>query len=118
MKTKKILSLVLLTGLFICLSSVSANWGDGLGLAHDYDLPDANVKDIIHNFLMWLLLIFTLLCVIAFVIAGIMFLLAGSNTKMVEQAKSAVTLSIIGIFIGLSGYIIIRLADDLLNAVK
>lgn len=115
MKTKKILSSLLLIGLFICLSSVSANWEKGLWLAHGYDLPDATVEKIIHNFLMWLLSIFTILCVIAFVIAGVMFLMAGSNAKMAEQAKNAVTFSIIGIAIGLSGYIIIRLADNLLR---
>jgi hypothetical protein len=115
MKTKKILSSLLLIGLFFFFNPVSADWLAGLGQAGAYGLPDTSVEDIIRNILMWILYIFTILCVIAFVIAGVMFLMAGSNAKMAEQAKNAVTFSIIGIAIGLSGYIIIRLADNLLR---
>ena len=43
-----------------------------------------------------------------------MFFTAGANSDNAEKAKKMVVYSILGIVIGLSGYIIITLIDDIL----
>lgn len=98
--------------------SANADWATGLGFARtSSNLPFNYVDDVVYTILMWLLLIFTFLCVIAFVVAGIMFLTAGANTQMAEQAKNAVKYSIIGIAVGISGYVVIALVDSLMRGV-
>jgi len=114
MKTKKIISSIILIGLFAGIRMVSADWLDGLDLASDYGLPYSPVENIIHSLLLWILAVFTFLCVISFVVTGIMFLMAGSNADMATKAKTGLGYSIIGVAIGLSGYVIIRFIDDLL----
>lgn len=115
MKTKKIISAVSLISLFAFVNLAGADWQAGISAVSGYNLPDSSVSNIIATFLMWLLAIFTFLCVIAFVIAGVMFLMAGSNKNMLETAKNAVTYSIIGIAIGLIGYIVVRFVNELLR---
>ena len=96
--------------------NVSADWLVGYNMARDSsNLPENYVGDVILTLLLWLLLIFTFLCVISFVITGIMFLAAGSDPKLAENAKSAVKYSIIGIAVGLSGYVIINFISTTLG---
>ncbi len=117
-KTKTILSVALVGIFFIATKSLAffGGWDNGMFLIEDFGLPNANPENIIINLLEWLLLIFTILAVISFVIAGIMFLMAGSNKEMYERAKNAVTYSIIGVTVGIIGYIVIRFIDEALNA--
>lgn len=77
-------------------------------------VPKQTFYGVVLGVLLWLLRIFTILAVIAFIVAGVMFLLAGSNKDMAEKAKNGVTYSIIAIVVALSAYIIIILVDDLL----
>lgn len=98
------------------IKNVSGDWGTGYNMARDSsNLPENYAEDVVFTFLQWLLLIFTFLCVIAFVIAGIMFLTAGSNPQLAEQAKKAVLYAIIGIAVGLSGYVIVAFIDSTLS---
>ena len=100
----------------VSVQNVQADWPTGYNFARDSsNLPENYVETVILTILLWLLLIFTFLCVIAFVIAGIMFLTAGSNPPLAERAKRAVMYSIIGIAVGISGYVIIRLIDDFMR---
>lgn len=100
------------------IQNVHAGWNDGYNLARDSsNLPENYVRSVVLTVLLWLLLIFTFLCVIAFVVAGIMFLMAGSNPPMAEQAKNAVKFSIIGVVVGISGYVIITLIDSFMRGV-
>ncbi len=115
MKKTKILSLSLFLGLLSPLLIIKANWDTGITAAGGFNLPSASIYEIITNFLLWLLAIFTILAVISFVITGIMFFTAGANTENAEKAKKMVTYSIIGITVGLSGYIIVGLIDYLLS---
>jgi len=94
----------------------NADWVQGLDLARNSsNLPDQYGQVVVLTVLLWLLLIFTYLSVIAFVIAGIMFLTAGGDTQRAESAKNAVKYSIIGIATGISGYVIIRLIDSFMR---
>ncbi len=112
--TKKILSVAFcLLSLFLFLLqavpvSASNPWSNGLNLARNNSgLPENQAEDVIFTFLNWLLLIFTFISVIAFIIAGIMFLTAGGNTQQADSARNYVKYAIIGIAVGLSGYTII-----------
>ena len=113
MKKIKIFSSSILM-LLAPLVAIQANWTEGIVHAGKFDLPNASVYGITQSLLLWLLKIFTLLSVLAFVITGIMFLTAGANADNAEKAKKMVGYSIIGIAIGLSGYIIISLIDGIL----
>ena len=118
MKIKKqLISLAILLGLFVIFQTTTANWSDGMDEIDSFttSLPSADAADVIEGFMLWLLIIFTFLAVIAFVVSGIMFLTAGSNSKMLEKAKASVGYSVLGIVIGLAGYIIIRLINDILD---
>ena len=115
MKKIKILFSVLLLILLSPLAIVQADWIAGINKAGTFGLPNASVDTIVIEFLFWILAIFTILAVISFVITGIMFFTAGANTENAEKAKKMVTYSIIGITIGLSGYIIVGLIDYLLS---
>lgn len=77
-------------------------------------VPKNTFYGVVLAILLWLLRIFTIAAVIAFIVSGIMFLLAGTNKDMAEKAKSGVTYSIIGITVALLAYIIIFLINDLL----
>lgn len=114
-KTKQILMLAF-WGIASPLLMAQASWTDGITEAGTFDLPNADPRDIFVNLLLWLLMMFTILAVLAFVISGIMFLTAGANSNNAQRAKDMVTYSIIGIVIGLSGYIIIALIDGILLA--
>jgi hypothetical protein len=110
---KKIVSataLSLLTPLLIA----HADWSTGLTEAGGFNLPNEGVENIITSFLSWLLAMLAIFAVLAFVISGIMFMMAGSSTAMAEKAKAMVGYSIIGIVVGISGYIIIMFIDNFL----
>lgn len=119
MKNKKIKIITtffaVITFVFLGCQFAQADWIEGLGVAGSFGLPNSpGIEWVISGLLMWLLRIFTLLAVISFVVTGIMYFGAGSNQDMAEKAKSGVTLSIIGVAIGLSGYIIIYFLDSVL----
>jgi ribose/xylose/arabinose/galactoside ABC-type transport system permease subunit len=116
MKKIKIFLSSLFLGLLSPLVVIKADWLDGLSVANSFALPNQSIYSIIINFLEWLLMIFTILAVLSFVITGIMFFMAGANADNAEKAKKMVTYSIIGIVVGLSGYIIISFLDSVLLA--
>lgn len=111
-KIKTILSSAFL--LLAPLATAHANWTIGIQTADTFGLPNESVYDIVDNFLLWILALFTLLSVLAFVIAGIMFLMAGASSDNAERAKNMIKYSIIGIAVGLSGYIVISFIDGIL----
>lgn len=93
-------------------AEAGAGWQVGYNLARDdSQLPENNVRTVIFAVLQWLLLIFTFICVGAFVVAGIMFLTAGGNPQQAEAAKNYVKYAIIGVAVGLSGYVVIAFVD-------
>ena len=71
-------------------------------------LSDASVTTILTNLLSWLLGIFGILSIMAFVISGIQYLSSAGSDDMIKTAKKNMTWSIVGILVGLSGYVIIK----------
>jgi len=71
-------------------------------------LSGTTIFAILSKLLYWLLAIFGVLALAAFVISGIQYVLASGNEDLAETAKHNATNAIIGIVLGLSGFIILR----------
>ncbi len=74
----------------------------------DTGLSDATISSILTNLFFWLMGLFTTLAVMAFVISGIQYLTAAGSEDLMETAKRNMIYSIIGILVGLSGFVIVR----------
>lgn len=90
------------------------SYGGGWTLSNPYGLPQGSILGIASNMLFWLLAIFAILGVVGFVIAGIIYLLSTGDETMIARAKSAMLYSIVGIIIGLSGFLIMQAAAAML----
>lgn len=107
--------------IFLFLSSflpqkALAGWSDQIGMINiDANLPASTPSEVIRTLLLYLLALFTVLSVLSFVIYGAMFLFGGVNKDAADTARKGVGLSITGIVVGLSGYIIVRLITELLS---
>ncbi|MDD5396958.1 MAG: hypothetical protein PHW24_02755 [Candidatus Moranbacteria bacterium] len=127
---------LLLSGLLISpISAMAVNWGVGIDssgnvgvavgsgggfgggwqLANPYGLPSGSILGIASNLLFWLLALFAVLGVIGFVLSGIFYLLAGADEGNAEKGKEGMKWSIIGIIVGLSGFIIMQAVSSLLG---
>ncbi len=71
-------------------------------------LSNATITSILENLFSWMMGLFTLLAVAAFVISGIQYLTAAGSQDMMETAKRNSIYSIIGILVGLSGFVIVK----------
>ncbi|KKQ53056.1 MAG: hypothetical protein US70_C0006G0026 [Parcubacteria group bacterium GW2011_GWD2_38_11] len=95
-------------------------WGGGMGggswtLSNPYGLPSGSLLGIASNLLFWLLAIFAITGVIGFVLSGIWYLVGAGDEGMAEKGKEGMKFSIIGIIIGLSGFIIMQAVSALLG---
>lgn len=94
-------------------------WGGGSyggwALTNPYGLPSGSILGIISNLLFWLLTIFAIMGVIGFVLSGIFYLLAGADEGNAEKGKNGMKWSIIGIIVGLSGFLIMQAVNLLLG---
>jgi len=86
------------------------------GLLPDVGLSDTSVGTLIENALLYLLYIFGFIAVIAFVIAGFMYLFAAGDEGQIKKAKTYMVWSIVGIVVALSGLIIITAVTNFLNS--
>lgn len=77
--------------------------------------PSGGVVQIITNVLNWLLGIFGILAIIAFVISGIQYILSAGDEKMIDTAKRNMTWSIVGVVVALAGMVIIFAIDKMLR---
>ncbi len=80
-------------------------------------LPSSPIYFIIKNVMYWILAIFGFIGVIGFAISGIMYLTSAGEEKTTEKAKLAMKWSIVGIVVGLAGFVIIKAIDSALNGV-
>lgn len=84
-------------------------------LPYNYGLPSQTVYGIVQNILLWLLSILGIVGIIGFAISGIMYLLSAGDDNMIDRAKKGMTYSILGIIVGLAGFIIIQAVERMLN---
>ena len=87
----------------------------GVTIPTDTGLPSGSLKTVIENFMKWILEIFGFLAIIAFVVSGIMYLTSGGDKERAESAKRQMHWSLIGVIVGLSGYVIIKAIESLLG---
>lgn len=100
---------------FLPIINAASPLGDINTISEQSGLPKSSVSAVLGKALSWLLGIFGVISIIALVISGIMYITASGDTNQIEKAKSAMKWSIIGIIIGLSGYIIIQTINTLLG---
>lgn len=114
MKTKKIMygiaSAMMLTPMIAL-----GQWDVTTNESATAGLPGGGIMDIIINIMEWLLILIGIIGVIGFVIAGILYLTAAGDDSKAGTAKQAMTYSIIGVIVGLMGYVIIQAVDAMLN---
>lgn len=84
--------------------------------ASGYGLPQASLYDIITNILDWLLTMIGIVGVIAFAVAGIMYLLSAGDQKRIDTAKNYMQNAIIGVIVAIVGVVVLRAVDTMLNA--
>jgi hypothetical protein len=113
---QKLLKLVPVSVLSLIMPLFSrADWGDGRGDAGDQDLPGGTIHDIVFNLASWMLLILGSIAIIGFVISGILYLTAAGDDERMETAKKGMIYSIIGVVVGLLGYVIVQAVDSWLG---
>jgi hypothetical protein len=77
--------------------------------------PAGGVVSIISNVMYWILSIFGILAIIAFIISGIQYILSTGSEEMIDTAKRNMKWSIVGVGVALSGLIIIYAIDAMLR---
>lgn len=100
-----------------CPSGVAGAGGatTGICVPADTGLSSASILTILTKLMFWLLTIFGVIAVAAFVISGIQYLTAAGDETQAETAKRNMQYSIIGIIVALSGLIIIQAVSALLS---
>jgi len=111
MRIKNVIFVSVLAAILLLPIASQAQWS----LPQSYGLPTGTIYYIIENILMWLLAIFGFLGIIGFAVSGIMYLISAGNSGMIEKAKSGMIYSIIGIVVGLGGFVIIQAIDAMLS---
>lgn len=91
------------------------NNGGWAGINNNFGLPGGTLLGILQSLLMWLLAIFAILGIIAFVISGIMYLTAAGDASAAGKAKTNMQWAILGIIVGLSGFIILTAVNTWLK---
>lgn len=103
-------------GAATCPDTTNFELKDGVCIPLNTGLSQKTVKEVVEAVLTWLLGIFAALGIITFVIAGSMYLLAAGDAEQEKKAKNAMKMGIIGIIVGLMGYVVIQAVDAVLNA--
>lgn len=80
----------------------------GVCFPTDTGLSEASITSILGNLFSWVMGLFTMLAIIAFVISGIQYLTAAGDDDRMENGKKNLTFSIIGVLVGLSGFVIVQ----------
>ncbi|MCX6763247.1 MAG: hypothetical protein NTZ97_00725 [Candidatus Moranbacteria bacterium] len=78
-------------------------------------LPGGSIYAIIYQATMWFLALFGFFGIIGFVISGIIYLTSGGDEDLIERGKRGMKWSIIGVVVGLIGYVILQAASYALS---
>jgi len=71
-------------------------------------LSSAPISVILANIFSWLMGLFTTFAIIAFIISGIQYLTSTGDTDQIEKAKHNAMYALLGVVIGLSGFVIVN----------
>jgi heme/copper-type cytochrome/quinol oxidase subunit 2 len=97
---------------------VSAQWGGApaeTGLPGDDAAAGTSIIGIMTRIMNWLLIVVGILGVVAFIIAGILYLTSAGDDEQIGKAKKAMVYAIVGIIVALIGVIVINAVDSMLN---
>lgn len=78
-------------------------------------LPGGSIADIINTSMQWLLAIIGVLAIIAFLVAGVLYLTSAGNEGMIDRAKEAMIAAITGVVIALVGLVVLRFVKNWLS---
>jgi hypothetical protein len=83
----------------------------------DVGLPDPSggLFAIVEGLVKWLLGIFGFLAILSFIISGAMYFFSSGDDTAMKKAKSQMQWSIIGVVVGLLGYVVIVAIDAALR---
>lgn len=99
---------------FVAGAQVGGGGFDPYRGSEDTNLPTNSFYTVLMNILTYGLVILTILAVIGFIISGIIFITAGGAGKA-DVARKWLIYSIIGVIVGLVGYIVIALISQLIR---
>ncbi len=85
----------------------------GVCIPSSTGLSDMTVSEVLMSMLSWLLYITGTIGIIAFVVSGMMYLTSAGNDKMIENAKTYMVWSIVGIIVAFSGVIVLNAVANL-----
>jgi cytochrome bd-type quinol oxidase subunit 2 len=80
-----------------------------------FNLSGASIAGIIINLLLWISAVLGIVAMISFMISGLMYLTAAGDETQAEKAKKAMTYSIIGVIVGLSGFVVLNATKYMLS---
>ena len=94
----------------------STGWTGGFQEVKDNSgLSQKTVDVIVKGLMKWFLVFVGFISIIAFIIAGILYLTAAGDEKQIGTAKTAMKWSIVGVIVALMGYVVILAVDYWLN---
>ncbi|MFA4817689.1 MAG: pilin [Parcubacteria group bacterium] len=96
-------------------AGAAASGGWSLGNISGFGLPSGSIWRIVTNILVWMLGLFGIIGILGFLISGIIYLTAAGDEDRMGYAKRAMQYSIIGVIVGLVGFVIIQAIDYALN---
>ncbi len=77
--------------------------------------PSGGLMAVVEGLVKWMLGIFGFLAILSFIISGAMYFFSGGDDAAMKKAKSQMQWSIIGVVVGLVGYIVIYAIDSALR---
>jgi len=103
------------SGYYSTTSYSGSGSGWNMGNYGSYGLPTGTITGIITGILNWILMLFGIIGIIGFIIAGIMYILSAGDEDTMKKAKNAMKWSIIGVVVGLSGVVVLQAVSYALN---
>ncbi len=129
MKQLKKMFLVASAAVLVAPSVVMATTPDDLGfgtydssgdeygsVATSVGMTDNSIGQILVNVMNWLMAILGIGAIISFVIAGILYLVAGGDEAKTEKAKTMMVYAIVALVVALVGYVIVNTVTRLTGA--
>jgi len=113
---KKIKTALISAAFFSFLLSASAVFAQWVPANYSgYGLPSGSIYLIILGIMKWFLAIFGFIAIIGFIISGILYLTSAGDDTQQEKAKNQMMWSIIGVVVGLAGFVMLQAINSMLS---
>jgi cytochrome bd-type quinol oxidase subunit 2 len=116
MRKKSFIAGGMIVAFFVMFANKSAQAGWNANELGGFGLPGGSIGGIMGMILTWLLFALGIFGILGFLLSGSMYLLAAGDDDVIKRAKKAMTFSIVGITIGLIGYIALNVIYGILDA--